>query len=394
MTTPSLEFLPVANGDMTLITTKNNKKILIDCNYREPSEDVVDVKEMLRSRLKTNEDGQLYLDVFVVTHPDQDHTRGFRELFHTGDPSTWSEKKDKIIINEIWSSPRVFRRASRKVQKADKNNTLCEDARAINTEAKRRANLYKDTKKIGQLGDRIIILTHDEDGKTEGYEGIIAALDSSFIADKSGIDDNSLTARLLGPADRVEVTDENVLEKNDSSAIINFGLTDENGNVVNFLNGGDAGVGCWRHLNTRLKKNKNTDYLKYDILQAPHHCSWRSLSEDSESGCAEKGIEPKVDQDAYDSLSHANEEALIISSSKPFGDSTPPSKKAREKFKEVLKDKDGTFYCVADSKSNGKQTLLVVELKDGKALKRKAAVNFANTQNPAAVQKKAQPAYA
>lgn len=394
MATPSIEFLPVANGDMTLISTKNNKKILIDCNFREPSVDVVDVKEMLRSRLETNEDGQLYLDVFVVTHPDQDHTRGFKELFHTGEPSTWSEKNNKIIINEIWSSPRVFRRASRKVQKADKNNTLCEDAKAINKEAKRRANLYKETKKIGQLGDRIVILTHDEDGKTEGYEGIIAALDSSFIADKSGIDDNSLTARLLGPADRVEVTDEDVLQKNDSSAIINFGLTEESGNIVNFLNGGDAGVGCWRYLNKRMEQDSNTDYLKYDILQAPHHCSWRSLSEDSESDCEEKGIEPKVDQDAYDSLSHANEEALIISSSNTFGDNTPPSKKARKKYKEVLKDKNGIFYCVADSKKGGKQTSLMVELKDGKASKRKTPVNFSNTPNPAAVQKKAQPAYA
>ncbi|QOI95899.1 ComEC/Rec2 family competence protein [Aeromonas salmonicida] len=394
MATPSIEFLPVANGDMTLISTKNNKKILIDCNFREPSVDVVDVKEMLRSRLETNEDGQLYLDVFVVTHPDQDHTRGFKELFHTGESSTWSEKKNKIIINEIWSSPRVFRRASRKVQKADKNNTLCEDAKAINKEAKRRANLYKETKKIGQLGDRIVILTHDEDGKTEGYEGIIAALDSSFIADKSGIDDNSLTARLLGPADRVEVTDEDVLQKNDSSAIINFGLTEESGNIVNFLNGGDAGVGCWRYLNKRMEQDSNTDYLKYDILQAPHHCSWRSLSEDSESDCEEKGIEPKVDQDAYDSLSHANEEALIISSSNTFGDNTPPSKKARKKYKEVLKDKNGIFYCVADSKKGGKQTSLMVELKDGKASKRKTPVNFSNTPNPAAVQKKAQPAYA
>lgn len=394
MTTPSIEFFPVANGDMTLITTKNNKKILIDCNYREPKDDVVDVKEMVRSRLERNENNQLYVDVFVVTHPDQDHTRGFKELFHTGDPSSWSEKTDKIIINEIWSSPRVFRRADRKEQKKDKNNTLCEDAKAINKEAKRRANLYKEEKKVGQLGDRIVILTHDEDGKTEGYEKMVAELDSSFIAEKSGIDDNSLTARLLGPADRVDVTDEDVLEKNDSSAIINFGLKDENGNTVYFLNGGDAGVGCWRYLNKRLKGNGNTDYLTYDILQAPHHCSWHSLSEDSESDCAAKGIEPKVDQDAYDALSHANEDALIISSSTIFGDTTPPSKKARKKYKEVLNDKNGTFYCVADSKKDGKQSSLVIELIDGKASKQKVAVNFANTKNPDAVQKKAQPAYA
>lgn len=58
MSDPSIEFFPVANGDMTLITTKNEKRILIDCNYRQPSDEVVDVKEMLRGRLKRNEDDQ------------------------------------------------------------------------------------------------------------------------------------------------------------------------------------------------------------------------------------------------------------------------------------------------------------------------------------------------
>ncbi|MEI8643504.1 MBL fold metallo-hydrolase [Pseudoalteromonas sp. Hal040] len=98
MSDPSIEFFPVANGDMTLITTKNEKRILIDCNYRQPSEEVVDVKEMLRSRLRRNEDDQLFIDVFIVTHPDQDHTRGFREIFHTGTVEDWKKMMIRSLL--------------------------------------------------------------------------------------------------------------------------------------------------------------------------------------------------------------------------------------------------------------------------------------------------------
>ena len=38
MASPSIEVFPVGNGDMTLITTKNNKKILIDCYRRAGKE--------------------------------------------------------------------------------------------------------------------------------------------------------------------------------------------------------------------------------------------------------------------------------------------------------------------------------------------------------------------
>ena len=45
----------------------------------------------------------------------------------------------KIVINELWSSPMIFRRKSKKL-------SLSEDAKAFNTEARRRVNLYKENR--------------------------------------------------------------------------------------------------------------------------------------------------------------------------------------------------------------------------------------------------------
>lgn len=75
MASPSIEVFPVGNGDMTLITTKNNKKILIDC-YRRAGKEYDYQEDRLREHLNTDENGRLYVDVFVLTHPDADHITG------------------------------------------------------------------------------------------------------------------------------------------------------------------------------------------------------------------------------------------------------------------------------------------------------------------------------
>ena len=60
-----------------------------------------------------------------------------------------------------------------------------------------------------------------------------------------------------------------------------------------FLTGGDAEVFIW---NRQWQRHKaEADVLEYDIMQAPHHCFWHSLSEDSWSTHREKA---RLDADA------------------------------------------------------------------------------------------------
>ena len=117
---------------MTLRETESGRKILIDLNIRASADDLdddtPDVAPALRKRLEPDCDGRLYVDALLVSHPDQDHCAGLRKHFHLGPPSEWSSSADKIFIREVWSSPMVFRRASRK-------HVLCDDAKAFNAEA-------------------------------------------------------------------------------------------------------------------------------------------------------------------------------------------------------------------------------------------------------------------
>ena len=202
-----MTFFPVDNGDMTLIALESGRNLLIDINIRvdadDPDGDAPDVATLLRDKLPRDEQGRLYVDAFLLSHPDQDHCRGLVNHFHFGPPGEWSEDADKILIREMWSSPIVFRRASR-------DHTLCEDAKAWNKEARRRVQYYRDGYPAVD-GERILILGEDENGKTDDLTAILVKIDDTFSR-VNGAEDDSLLARLLAPLPITD--DEEKLSKN------------------------------------------------------------------------------------------------------------------------------------------------------------------------------------
>jgi len=274
-----ITFFPVGNGDMTLIELDDAKqtKILLDMNIRESAddeanEDYFDVASELRSRLKNDSKGRPYIDVFLQTHPDQDHVRGLAKHFHLGAVDDYKAPKEgeqaKIIIQEIWSSPIVWRRADKRT-----GHTLCQDAKDFNTEAKRRVNLYKKAKKIGEAGDRIRIIGKDEGDNTDGLEAILTEVDQTFTKINEQ-ETQMVEVYVLGPLQAKDVEDEDRLSKNHSSVILQFKIAAQPyGSKTNiFLCGGDAEVAIWREL---WRKHQNAPHcLSYDILLTPHHCSW------------------------------------------------------------------------------------------------------------------------
>jgi len=341
-----ITFFPVANGDMTLITLNDNNEtsILIDVNIRcdadDPEDDTCDVATQLRKRLKTDDKGRPYVDVFVLSHPDQDHCRGLQKHFHLGKLDDYNYEPPegeelKIVIREIWSSPMVFRRAS-------KNHTLTDDARAFNTEAKRRANHYKaNYGSVTTLGDRILIIGEDEDEKSKGLEGILVK-QGDIIRHINGVYCDVAWMRVLGPFSKGDEEEEIALTKNHSSVIIQFHIAADVARQDSciFLAGGDAEVAIWKKL---WEKHKySPENLKYDLLLAPHHCSWHVLSFDSRSKCPD----PKVDADAKAALAQANFGAYIMSSSKSIkdDDTDPPCHAAKKEYLTISKN----FQCTSD----------------------------------------------
>ena len=227
----------------------------------------------------------------------------------------------------------VFRRRSR-------NHVLCADAAAFNTEACRRVKQYRDSLGMVSDGDRILILGEDEDGKTDDLSAILVKVDQVFST-INGQYDSTMTTRLLAPQPKGDENEEEVRSKNHSSTILNFSLKGDGlADAGRFLTGGDAEVAIWERLWQRHWVHP--EWLEYDILQAPHHCSWHSLSYDSWSELRERA---EVCEDARQALSQTRKGAVIVASSKVVkdDDSDPPCIRAKREYETI-----GVFKCVGE----------------------------------------------
>lgn len=353
----NLFLFPVGNGDMTLIKLESGRTILIDTNIRaaadHPDEPTPDIASMLRQILNVDAVGRSYVDVLLLTHPDQDHCRGMIKHLHLGKPEDYCKEDNKIFVREMWSSPIVFRRASRIL-------TLCDDAKAFATEARRRVQYFRDHEFTGiKDGDRILILGEDENGKTDDLTSILVKVGQT-ITKVNGEVNSTLTACLLGPLSKANSEEaEEALAKNRSSVILQFRLSaGGRTSACRFLAGGDAEVAIWERL---WEEYRNSGWLEYDVLLTPHHCSWHSLSYDSWS---KKGKNAVVSETARTALSQARPGAIIIASSKPIrgNDTDPPCIGAKHEYEKIADSVHGQFKCTGEYPSQQSPDLIEIEI--------------------------------
>lgn len=355
-----ITFFPVDNGDMTLVrlADTNTSSLLIDCKIRaaadNSNESTFDVGTALRKRLKRDNQGRPYVDAMLLSHPDEDHCLGLEKHFWLGPILDYSDddKPDhekRIIIRQMWSSAMIFRRAS-------KNHTLCDDAKAFNREAKRRVQKNIDCDFSVGNGDKILIMGEDQDGKTDELSPILIRQGARFNGVNGGAT-NFLCSHLLAPISKQDDDTEETLSKNGSSVIINFEIksSEYGSGVSRYLTGGDAGVAIWE----RLSQEYSSDDLAYDLMLAPHHCSWRSLSYDSWS---EKGEDAVLSAAAREALGNANTGAIIVSSSKPItdDDTDPPCIRAKREYRAIL-GVMGIFKCTGEEPTRANPKPIEIE---------------------------------
>ena len=319
-------FWPVGTGDSSTVVVKENEVIIqIDLHHLVKSDDkdtahVPIVDELVRLLPKKN--NRPYLSVFILTHPDEDHVLGFEDLLK------------RVDIGEIWHTPRIFR---------EHKGDLCYDAQKFCDEVGRRRDLTIEKGGAVGAGDRVRVIGHDD--------GVFKDDDDykNFPQEWRAFPGTSLT--MLDGTDYVEVfeafihapfKDDAADTRNNTSLALHIALY----NGARSLKGlffGDREYPTVKEIFTKTKDKERTQYLEWDVLLAPHHCSKKVMFwADSEGG------NETFKQDVMDEFDEAAQPGsyIVVSAEPDFGDGPgrcPPHLSARKKY-EAIVDADH-FLC-------------------------------------------------
>ena len=327
-----LVFWPVGNGDSTTIVVDSQTYVQVDLNHMEKSDDddepgMAVVDELVEWLPKVND--RPYLAAFVLTHPDQDHCRGFTRLLN------------EVDIGELWFTPRVFR---------EYKNDLCDDAQKFKKEAERRVKRTIEVNGDPGAGDRVRVF---------GYSELLAEDFDDFPEDRLTVPGNELTVideRDLPGEFRAFVhapfKDDDSGDRNDTSLGMQITLYDGTEELRALLLG-DLSYPIIK----RIFEVSDAGDLAWNVLLAPHHCSkaamyWKGDEDDEEK--LMRHIVNEMDEASLDPNRVVSSSNPVPSSNKS-GDN-PPHAKARTQYETIV----DSFLCTMDQEDP-----IVSELKDG-----------------------------
>ena len=371
---PTITFYPVDNGDCNLIEFANGQKMIIDCKFCSSDEDedsdnynVID--DLLNNKIQKKHHDLPYLDVFVLTHPDQDHCLHFKDKFFLnknpeskdGKP-TQAEKDNKLIlIGELWYSPRVF---------TEHEDELCEDALAFKEEAERRMQLYKDNSADkNKPGNRIRIIGYSDVDDLNGIPSDRISAAGDTIKEINNVTHSDMRIFIHAPFK----TDVENADRNETSIVMQIRVDVENkADVGKIVFGGDAEWRVWKKI---MEKTSDDINLKWNLFETPHHCSYTYFADSRDND---------PEQTSLDFLDKRVGKGYIVSSSKTIkkNSDNPPCQKAKNRYIEHLKDQNDDYFCCTSV--DDKQEPLVFEIKkDGVHLVEASSSNENKSGNSA-----------
>lgn len=293
-------FLYVGQGDATLLAIPDGdeyKYMLIDSNIDKENEGI-DLVKMLKDLLGDSE-----LDVFLNTHPHEDHLAGIKDIY------------EEIGIKEIWHS-------------GHKPGKKHDDAYKLMKEVI--DDIGSDSEFVLR-GSNDINKLRESDKETE-------------IEKKLG----EIDFQVLSPAEYVadDIDNENAEDRykriHEHCGVIKFTYGDEEQGSVMIT--GDSDLTAWKEHITDYHR----DNLKSDALSASHHGSRTFFKE-------------KEDDEPYtDHIDSIDPEYIVVSAPKQSESKYEhPDSDAIEEYKKHISDKDNIFHL---GDSNGKRTSVIVDI--------------------------------
>ncbi len=369
-----IKYYPVGNADCSLIKLSDGKTIIVDCQFLadltndEGKQIAYDVKADLLNELKRDALGRPFVDLFISTHPHEDHCKGFAGSFFHGDINDYDveKNKDEIIIDELWITPRGMK------------DDLADSAVEIRKEAKRRRKIYDDDSGFaGSKGNYLRIIGYDKDKE---FDSRYCYVPGKLVSSVHGSSLSWLDIFIHAPfKEDVEISKKED-NKNATSIVVRFSFKVEgyDGYRTHVLMGGDAEHNIWQH----IIENSNLEDLAWHIFLAPHHCSWSFFNEPDDK----EEILSSAQTILNNQMGYS---AFIVSSSEEIvdDDQNPPCYQAKQQYVGALKSGASHFLNTATHYKVGAipQPIVFVINKFGKMLKETEVVaGTSSVANPAA----------
>lgn len=342
-----LKYYPVNNGDQSLIVLNDDTTILIDCNIRKDSHgsadpEMYDVKKDLLGIIKKRNNNP-FIDIFVLTHGDWDHCRGFKDNFYQGDPNKYgnsNREANEIIIDEMWFSPMIAEEASN------------DDEDVHQEEAERRLKLHRDNDKDKDLpGNRIKII---------GYDGNKDYSDLSNLRIIPGTVVNTFNTKkqndfsVFVHAPFKEHLQSAETDKNSTSIVFQARFK-TNSFDTNFsclaMFGGDSDHYSWDIIldkTVKYQNDKKEQALGWDIFLSPHHCSWSFFNDRPQAD------NPDPKPNSLKILDYRRSNAKVIASSREVIKEKPNPPHFAAKAEYVKKVTEKNFMNTETNNKKGK----------------------------------------
>lgn len=315
----TITFFPEGNAECVLLELKNGKRMLMDyANMHSSDPRYNDLTTSLK-----NIDS---FDVVMFTHPHDDHVKGASDFFRF-DHAVKYQTGNRTKIKELWISAAFL---------LDVNP--CEDARVIRQEARYRL------KECGGEGIKIFaapgsLVSWLEDNDLSTNEDDYPIIHAGTLLDNSMHnlgDEISIFVHAPFSEDA-----EDADSRNDPSIVISIAL-DNAGQTTNMFITGDTPHNVLEKIVERSEFYENTDYLKWDLYDIPHHCSYTGLS-------GEKGEDITEPSEILKRLlgKYGQENAFLVASCRAFADvgendTQPPHIQAQKAYKKYSKNSDGS----------------------------------------------------
>ena len=334
-------FWPVGTGDSTTIAIREGDITMqIDLRHMDKSEEDYDSHCAVVDELEEilpEKDGKPYLSVFALTHPDEDHIKGFAELLK------------RVSIGEIWLTPRIF---------TEYKKDLCDDAKKFKEEALRRRDITIENDGDVEAGDRVRIIGHDEIFEEDEYKDFPEKWRTYPGNTITMVDEEDIEG-IFEAFVHAPFKEDSAAERNNTSLSLHITLKDADSLAKAFFFG-DREYPTIKKIFDRTKEKENTEYLEWDVMLTAHHCSKKVMYWKDEGDEEEKFKKDIMD----DFEEYQNDDAYLIASCEnDFSDEegkNPPHQIARKRYEEIIDS--GHFICTQDHPDEDHPEPVIFEL--------------------------------